>query len=334
MSRTLPIRLLGALLTAPLFASLATAGGTGSDFQFIAPQLSGAPGETLFVPILMNTNLDGVQGWSVGLGMPGPLELVNDELGATSAGLNGGMGPGFIGTALYQDEGFAAGVLVDLMVQETLDMGTGYELHRIEVKIPETAVGGTIYDLTFIETVGDPDVTNSVIVDSQEFVPELIHGSIEVDFFSKYCFGDGSGTTCPCGNLGGEREGCRNSALRGATLDADGSSSVAADDLEVLMAGGPGATAALLFAGTSQVSGGDGIPFGDGLRCAGGQIRRLGVRICDANGAASWSGGLAASGGWGSGDTRYFQAWYRDVDGSPCNGNFNLTHGIAMTMTP
>jgi hypothetical protein len=143
-----------------------------------------------------------------------------------------------------------------------------------------------------------------------------------------YCFGDGSGTACPCGNNGGANEGCANSTGAGATLSALGSSSVAANDLALssthLLANQP----ALLFAGNNAVNGGLGSVFGDGLRCAGQGVVRLGVAIPDAGGNASWGPGLNAAGGWTSGDTRYFQTWYRNPVSSPCGSSFNLSHGL------
>ena len=40
------------------------------------------------------------------------------------------------------------------------------------------------------------------------------------------------------------------------------------------------------------------------------------------------------SGGWSSGDTRYFQVWYRDPIGGPCGSGFNLTSGVEATFAP
>ena len=85
---------------------------------------------------------------------------------------------------------------------------------------------------------------------------------------------------------------------------------------------------ALLFVGDNAINGGDGQPFGDGLRCAGGNVVRLGVQVPDGGGDASWGPGLGGSGGWQSGDTRRFQAWYRDPVGGPCGTGFSLTNGI------
>ncbi|MCB9915972.1 MAG: hypothetical protein H6828_12655 [Planctomycetes bacterium] len=149
-----------------------------------------------------------------------------------------------------------------------------------------------------------------------------------------YCFGDGTATACPCGNPGGSGEGCANSSGAGAKLTIAGSVSASADDLVMngaqLLPGQPG----LLFSGLNAVNGGNGVVFGDGLRCAGGTVLRLGVRVPNAGGTATWGPGLGAIGGWGSGDTRRFQVWYRDPGGSPCGSNFNLSHGVELVFGP
>ncbi|MCB9914583.1 MAG: hypothetical protein H6828_05470 [Planctomycetes bacterium] len=149
-----------------------------------------------------------------------------------------------------------------------------------------------------------------------------------------YCFGDGSGTACPCGNAGGATEGCANSSGAGATLAGTGTASVGADDLGFDAAQLLPNQPALLFSGDAQVAGGAGAIFGDGLRCAGQNVRRLGVRVPNAAGTSSWSGGLGATGGWSAGDTRNFQVWYRDPIASPCGTAFNLSHGVAVTFAP
>ena len=63
---------------------------------------------------------------------------------------------------------------------------------------------------------------------------------------------------------------------------------MAADDLAFAALQLPAAQPALLFAGLNAVNGGNGNPFGDGLRCAGGSVVRLGVRVPDANGNATY----------------------------------------------
>ena len=148
------------------------------------------------------------------------------------------------------------------------------------------------------------------------------------------CLGDGTGTLCPCGNLGGIGEGCANSSGVGAALVIDGSASASADDLTVAVSGLlPGRTA-LLFSGTASLNDGNGITFGDGLRCADGNLKRLGIRIPDGQGDALWGPGLAAEGEWIAGDTITIQAWYRDQQGSPCGLNFNTSHGFEFVVEP
>lgn len=150
-----------------------------------------------------------------------------------------------------------------------------------------------------------------------------------------FCLGDGTGAVCPCGNTGAAGYGCGSSAFPGgALLLALGSASVQADDL-VLRAldsvpGAPG----IFFQGDAQLGGGLGIPFGDGLRCAGGSIRRLQVRIAAADGSVQSTAALAATGGAQPGQQLAYQWWYRDATGSPCGSGFNVSSGVLVTWQP
>ena len=117
-------------------------------------------------------------------------------------------------------------------------------------------------------------------------------------------------------------------------LDGYGSASVGADDLWFQASNLLPNQPALLFAGATAVNGGNGVAFGDGLRCAGGGVRRLGVSTPNAGGTASWGPGLGPTGGWTAGDTRRFQVWYRNPTGSPCQNGFNLTNGRELVFLP
>ncbi|MCB9914144.1 MAG: hypothetical protein H6828_03215 [Planctomycetes bacterium] len=150
---------------------------------------------------------------------------------------------------------------------------------------------------------------------------------------SSFCFGDGSGAQCACGNAGAIGEGCANSSGRGARLDGAGCNAVSADSLRLDIGGLPAAQPVLLFAGQNATVGGAGAVFGDGLRCAGGAVHRLGVHAGNAAGTSSWGPGLIAAQGWGAGDTRRFQAWYRDPAG-PCGTGYNLSNGVEVTFVP
>jgi hypothetical protein len=156
---------------------------------------------------------------------------------------------------------------------------------------------------------------------------------ITVELGGAYCFGDGTGTACPCNNNSVPGVGCQNSTGIGASVDAFGSPSVASDDLSFLATGMPPNVSVFLFQGTSQVNGGAGAVLGDGLRCAGGVLKRFPAIAANGTGAASWGPGLAAFGGWSAGTTQNFQAWYRN-NGGPCGSGYNLSSARSITFGP
>jgi hypothetical protein len=159
--------------------------------------------------------------------------------------------------------------------------------------------------------------------------------TIEVmsDEVTSYCTGDQTFSGCPCLNIGFIGQGCRNSTGVGALLFTVGSTSAGADELFFRSEGLPPAQPALLFAGTNVVNGGMGLPFGDGLRCVGGQVQRIGVMHADAGGTAGWGPGLIGALGWVPGDQRFVQDWYRDPAG-PCATGFNLSNALEVHVTP
>jgi hypothetical protein len=146
-----------------------------------------------------------------------------------------------------------------------------------------------------------------------------------------FCFGDGGGTPCPCGNDGGPGEGCANSTGSGAVLSVSGSTSISADDLVLSTTGLPGGPG-LYFQGQNSINSGNGIVFGDGLRCAGLDVTRLQVRF-SSGGNANTSISIATKGSVVAGETKRYQHWYRDSTNSPCGSTFNLTNGYELTWT-
>jgi hypothetical protein len=154
----------------------------------------------------------------------------------------------------------------------------------------------------------------------------------DVSIPNLYCSGDGANPTgCPCGNVGNDGEGCANGSGLGGMLRSSGSASVSAGDLVLsgsqLIAGQPG----LYFQGNNAINGGDGVLFGDGIRCAGGGVIRLQVRFADGSGSSQTSINIAATGGVAPGDIKRYQLWYRDPVTSPCGALFNLTNGVEIT---
>lgn len=155
---------------------------------------------------------------------------------------------------------------------------------------------------------------------------------------TRFCFGDGTGTPCPCGNSGSAQSGCANSIVaNGGRLVATGMAKVTNDTL-VLRGGQLPNSPAVFFQGTTQVAGGLGAAFGDGLRCVGGSTIRLGTKTSAANKSnypaagdpsVSVRGAMPPSGG-----TRYYQVFYRNVEVFCQPEGFNLSNGLSITWVP
>jgi hypothetical protein len=154
------------------------------------------------------------------------------------------------------------------------------------------------------------------------------------DAGTPYCFGDGTGSACPCGNNGVAGNGCANSlSASGAQLTAAGTATISADSL-VLTATGMPNSSCLYFQGTSQQNGGLGIAFGDGLRCAGGSIIRLGTKSNAGGGSSYPVGGdqpISVRGLNAPGSVRTYQAWYRNAAVFCTASTFNLTNGLSIS---
>jgi hypothetical protein len=152
-----------------------------------------------------------------------------------------------------------------------------------------------------------------------------------------YCFGDGTGLACPCGNTGIKGHGCGNTAFAaGGLLTGTGVASVSADSV-VLHGSALTSATCLYFQGTAVT----GVMFGDGLSCAGGPGSiRLGSKHATTTGTSFFPDvgdpkisvkGLIPPGG----GTRYYQMWYRDSSPVFCTpSTFNLTNGYAVVWTP
>lgn len=170
------------------------------------------------------------------------------------------------------------------------------------------------------------------------------HGALSVAFDrlvihepvvgTTFCGGDGSANNCPCGNLAAPGAGCVNSTGGGAVLTAIGSNKVIFGDLGFQATGLPLGVPVVLFAGEQSLASGQGVTFGDGLRCAGVGVRRLGTASSDALGRASWGPINAVQGAWLAGDERTFQLWYVDQPSGPCGAGFNTSNGVHIEFRP
>jgi hypothetical protein len=153
-----------------------------------------------------------------------------------------------------------------------------------------------------------------------------------------FCFGDGSGTPCPCGNASavGAQSGCVHSFGTAGKLVSTGTPSIAADTVTLL---GSGMTSgqALYFQGVTVVNGGAGAGFGDGLRCTSGPTMRLGTKI-NAGGASSYpiagDPPVSVQGAVTPGTTRLYQILYRNSAPFCTSAGFNLSNGLRITWRP
>jgi len=156
-----------------------------------------------------------------------------------------------------------------------------------------------------------------------------------------YCYGDGTGTACPCGNFStpGEQEGCLHSGGTGGRLlgysgNTSLNPSISSDRLVLHVMRAPPSTPVLFFQGTIQVPAG--AMFGDGLRCVGGNQRRIALKqACNGQVGLPEPGDLPISiaGGVIPG-IYYYQAWYRNAAAFCMPATFNLTNGVQVNWTP
>jgi hypothetical protein len=151
------------------------------------------------------------------------------------------------------------------------------------------------------------------------------------------CFGDGSGTACPCGNAGAQWNGCATSSNAvGAHLGATGTPSISADTFSLTASGMSATAPALYFQGTTIPQAGAGAAFGDGLRCAGGTVARLVVRTS----SSGWSTfplgtdpSVSVKGNVTAPGVRIYQVWFRDAAPFCTSSAFNLTNAQQVTWT-
>ena len=151
-----------------------------------------------------------------------------------------------------------------------------------------------------------------------------------------FCFGDGSGGACPCGNFGAAGLGCANSQnAQGARLQVIGN--VNPDALALASQGTLPSSLCIFLQGTVSVQP---VVFGDGLRCTGGVLKRLGAKVAS-GGLAVYPQGAelgirARSAQLGdtipAGALRYYQTYYRDPSGTfcaaPAGSTYNITNGV------
>jgi hypothetical protein len=157
-----------------------------------------------------------------------------------------------------------------------------------------------------------------------------------VDPVNAYCFGDGTIAACPCANSGAPGHGCNNSAATGgAELIPSGTTH---PDAMVLRTIGELPSALTVFLQGDQSI--NPVPFGDGLRCASGHLKRLYIKNASNGSATAPDMGetsitqrsLALGDPIQPTNARYYQAYYRDPSTSfcppPLGNTWNVTNAI------
>jgi hypothetical protein len=170
---------------------------------------------------------------------------------------------------------------------------------------------------------------------------QLYSGSVNVPSVSPmvaYCDAGSSGVIgCPCGNPpAGSGLGCDNSAATGgASISGAGSASLAGDTLVFTTAGQRPTGTTIVLQGTAQVA--TGVVFGQGVRCVGGQLKRLYLKTASGGSiTAPQTGDLSVSARSAAlgdviapGTHRYYSAYYRDpvvLGGCSALSTFNVTN--------
>lgn len=193
---------------------------------------------------------------------------------------------------------------------------------------PPTAAGE--YDFAFTQNtemrVAVLDVLNRRLT---IFRAETLPNSVP------FCFGDGTGTACPCGNSGALGNGCANSvSAGGASLSSSGVASRSADTLVLHGSGMPNG-GALYFQATDLQAKGAGVVFGDGLLCVSGNMVRLGVAM-NSSGASQYPGpgGTPISSTLTLYFVNHYQVWYRNSEPFCTSATYNLSNALAVWWGP
>lgn len=149
---------------------------------------------------------------------------------------------------------------------------------------------------------------------------------------SPFCFGDGSITPCPCGNVGLAGHGCDIAqATGGACLTAQNfaPNGLGGGSVDLVGMNFPTGSAPLVFAlranNANQIA--NGVVFGDGLLCLGGTIQRL-TNTTAHDGKVIFHLNHAAGAG------RFdYQLWFRNLPQAFCDPllGYNTSNGVTLT---
>jgi Tol biopolymer transport system component len=187
--------------------------------------------------------------------------------------------------------------------------------------------------------------TNLVAGDTNGSVDEFLYDRTATNFTSLCHPGLDGVIACPCANPpSAPGRGCDNSsATGGAILTAAGTTTLANDTL-VFTASGEKPTALSVFSQGTALSS-SGIVFGQGIRCATTNLKRLYTKNASGGVASAPSGGdpsvhvrsAALGDSITPGASRYYYVYYRDpavLGGCPSSSTFNQTQTGQVVWSP
>ncbi len=164
--------------------------------------------------------------------------------------------------------------------------------------------------------------------------------------FTKICsaFYDGVGG-CPCSNNpSAEGLGCNNSSgTGGASINGYGDASLSADTAVLWTYGEKPTAPSMVAQGSTLIAAGAG--FGQGLRCAGGSLKRMYLKIASGGSITAPTGidpsisvrSAALGDPLSPGLVRYYFVYYRDpsvLGGCPLSAGFNSTDTVRVLWRP
>jgi hypothetical protein len=201
--------------------------------------------------------------------------------------------------------------------------GLGQDQRQSNVAAARATSGSLIHRYLAVYNIRENDADHDV---AGRFVEGLFGGTS-----NGFCFGDGTGSACPCGNSGAAGHGCASSIFAaGAQLVLSGSPSTENDTAQLQITNVPPGVSLTIFQGTTADAG---TVFGDGLRCATGTVIRIASRFSTPAGTLNYpqavdpmlsvSGGIPLDGG-----QRTYQGWYRNAANFCTSSTFNLTNGL------
>jgi Tol biopolymer transport system component len=190
----------------------------------------------------------------------------------------------------------------------------------------------------------DSRATNLVPDDSNGWDDVFLRDRGGDALFAPFCSGDGTVGACPCGNSGSSGHGCQNSVgTGGAVLTGTGIPSLAADTVQLTSSGELSSSTSILLQGPTAISP---AVYGDGLRCAGGSLKRLfmhsavgGSLTVPQSADLSISARSAALGApIPAGAARFYQMYYRDPSATFCpnppGNTYNMSNAVAIQWGP